>query len=109
MAQHPASTDYDDDIVADANQLFRGSNSQKFKIMQEQVGHAHAASTAIYTGVSNEFYRLVTQLPQRLSSRYAPFRATCKRPSAPHFERRQAVAIASVCQYPFGALGNGSD
>lgn len=27
----------------------------KLKIMQEQVGHSHAATTAIYMGVSNEY------------------------------------------------------
>ncbi|NMM91725.1 integrase [Rhodococcus sp. SRB_17] len=40
------------------------------RFVQEQVGHSHAATTAIYTGVSNEFRNklLVASLKERLGS-----------------------------------------
>ena len=45
---------------------------QWLKIMQQQVGHSHASTTAIYTGVSNEFRNqmLVASLKGRLGENW---------------------------------------
>ncbi len=39
----------------------------ELKIMQDQVGHAYASTTAIYTGVSDEYRNRLVQRAMRLS------------------------------------------